>query len=268
VVPGALAAAAGFLALPGHTTRGRLLRELDWLSLIAFGMALGFLIVGLKQAPRDGWLSLLVISLFAASAIMLVLSVRRTSPAIMFHLLRDRSLAFGCMLSFILGFILFASVYILPVFFAFVGGMTPLAIGLITITMGFTQIIAAPVSVWLDRRFDARLLTAAGFILFALGLALNARLTVASGEADVWWAQVVRGAAVALCILPPIRMALALQPIAGAQYWRRHRYRHHGHGDVHARSKSRGRTDGGDDIEPSRGGAAPRHPAGDAALPR
>lgn len=214
VVPGALAAAAGFLALPGHTTRGRLLRDLDWLSLIAFGLSLGFLIVGLKQAPRDGWFSLVVIAFFAASAIMLVLSVRRSSPAIMFHLLSDRSLAFGCVLSFLLGFILFASVYILPVFFAFVGGLTPLAIGLITITMGFTQIIAAPVSVWLDRRFDARLLTAAGFILFALGLALNARLTVASGEAEVFWAQVVRGAAVALCILPPIRMALALQPIA------------------------------------------------------
>ncbi len=214
VLPGIVAVATGFIALPNGPLHGRLLRSLDWLSLVAFGVALGFLIIGLKEAPSRGWLSPVVLALFALSLLSLAVSVRRAEPAIMFHLLQDRALAFGCALSFLLGFILFSSVYILPVFFAFVQGMTPLQIGLITIVMGFTQIIAAPVSVWLDRRFDARVLTAVGFVIFAGGLALNANLSVASGEAEVFWAQITRGAAVALCILPPIRMALALQPIA------------------------------------------------------
>ena len=39
-------------------------------------------------------------------------------------------------------------------------------IGLITITMGVMQIIAAPFTVLLDRYFDARVLTAVGFIVF------------------------------------------------------------------------------------------------------
>lgn len=214
VVPGIVAVATGYIALPGGNLHTSLLRRLDWVSLLAFGLALGFLIIGLKEAPTRGWLSPVVLGLFVLSALSLVLSVLRAEPAIMFHLLRDRALAFGCLLSFVLGFILFAAVYVLPVFFAFVRGLSPLEIGMITIVMGFTQIVAAPISVWLDRRFDARLLTAAGFSLFAAGLALNAHLTVNSGEPEVFWAQIVRGAAVALCILPPIRIALALQPIA------------------------------------------------------
>jgi DHA2 family multidrug resistance protein len=214
VLPGMVAALAGFLALPGGALHGFLLRRLDWLSLFAFGMALGLLIIGLKEAPGRGWLAPVVVGLFAASLAALAVSIMRREPAIMFHLLRDRALAFSCGLSFLLGFILFSAVYVLPVFFAFVGGLTPLQIGLITISMGITQILAAPVSVWLDRRFDARMLTALGFTVFAAGLMLNAHLTVTSGEDDVFWAQIVRGAAVALCILPPIRMALALQPVA------------------------------------------------------
>lgn len=148
VLPGMVAALAGFLALPGGTLHGFLLRRLDWLSLIAFGMALGLLIIGLKEAPERGWLAPVVVGLFAASLAALAVSIMRREPAIMFHLLRDRALAFSCGLSFLLGFILFSAVYVLPVFFAFVGGLSPLQIGLITISMGITQILAAPVSVW------------------------------------------------------------------------------------------------------------------------
>ena len=214
VIPGLVAVTAGFLALPpGRFNRG-LIRTLDWLSLLAFGVSLALLIVGLKDAPTRGWLSPVVLLLFAAALGALVYAVLRKEAAIMFHLLRDRALAYGCFLSFLLGFILFSSVYILPVFFAFVRGMSPLEIGLITIAMGVMQIVAAPFTVLLDRYMDARFLTAAGFIVFAAGLLLNANLTVNSGEPEVFWAQIIRGAAVALCILPPIRMALALQPIA------------------------------------------------------
>lgn len=214
VVPGIVAVLVGLFCLPTGPMHRSLLARLDWLSLVAFGCALGFLIIGLKEAPTQGWLSPWVLALFAASALCLWTAIKRPQPAIMCHLLQDRALAFGCLLSFQLGFILFSAVYILPVFLAFVRGHGPLAIGLITIVMGFTQILAAPVSVQLDRFFDARLLTSIGFAIFAVGLAMNANLTVTSDYNDVFWPQIVRGAAIALCILPPIRMALALQPIA------------------------------------------------------
>jgi MFS transporter, DHA2 family, multidrug resistance protein len=214
IAPGVLALVVGMLALPKESPNWQVLRELDWLTLITFGLSLALLIVGLKEAPKHGWMSTTVLGYFITSAICFVLSFRRTSSAIHFYLLRDRALAFGCAISFLFGFVLFATVYILPVFLAFVRGHGPLAIGLITVVMGVTQIFVAPFIVQIDRYFDARLLTALGFIGLAVGLGLNAFLTVNSDYNEVFWPQVIRGAVVMFCVLPSIRIALALQPLS------------------------------------------------------
>ncbi len=213
VGPGIVATLMGLVCLPRAGLRIGLLKELDWLSLVAFGLSLASLVIGLKHAPQEGWLDPWVLGYFAASLACLAFSVLRKTPAIMFHLLRDRALAFGCALSFILGLILYASVYLLPVFLAFVRQHGPLEIGLITIVMGLTQLIAAPLTVLIDRHLDARLLSAAGFAMFAYGLWSTGNLTVMSDHNEVFWSQVWRGAAVGLCILPPIRFAMGLIPL-------------------------------------------------------
>jgi MFS transporter, DHA2 family, multidrug resistance protein len=213
VAPGVLAILTGLSFLPRIKPQWQILHELDWLSLLSFGLSLALLIIGLKEAPRQGWLSVAALACFAASAGCLYVAVKRPHSAILFHLLKGRALAYGCALSFLLGFVLFASVYVLPVFLGFVRGHGPLAIGMIVLVMGMTQLAAAPVTVLVDRYVDARLLTAFGFIVFALGFALNADLTVNSDKAELFWPQLLRGASIALCILPPIRIALALVPI-------------------------------------------------------
>jgi MFS transporter, DHA2 family, multidrug resistance protein len=210
IIPGILATLIGLATLPRAPLRLNLLRELDWFSLAAFGISLATLVIGLKQAPQNGWLDPVVLGCFAASALSLTFSVWRPKPAIMFHLLRDRALAYGCALSFILGVILFSSVYVLPVFLAFVRGYGPLQIGIFTIVMGATQLIAAPLTVLIDRRVDARWLSAIGFLFFAIGLWSAGNLTVMSDKNEIFWPQVWRGAAVGLCILPPIRFAMGL----------------------------------------------------------
>ncbi len=213
VIPGIIATLIGLATLPRAPLRLNLLRELDWLSLMSFGFALATLVIGLKQAPKDGWLSAIVLTCFALSIACVAFSVMRPKPAIMFHLLRDKALAYGCVLSFILGIILFASVYLLPVFLGFVRNHGPLEIGIFTIAMGATQLVAAPLTVWVDRHFDARWLSAIGFALFAAGLWSAGNLTVMSDQHEVFWPQVWRGAAVGLCILPPIRFAMGLIPL-------------------------------------------------------
>jgi MFS transporter, DHA2 family, multidrug resistance protein len=212
VIPGILAVIVGSISLPMAQVNLKLLKELDWLSLVSFGAALALLVVGLKEAPERGWASLYVLGCFAATILLMTISVLRPNPAIMFHLLKDRALAFGCALSFLLGFALFAAVYIMPVFLGFVRNHGPLQIGIITLVMGTAQIITAPIIVQIDRYVDARWLAIVGFLGFGIGLALNTNLTVASDYDEVFWPQAIRGALVALCILPPIRFALALMP--------------------------------------------------------
>ncbi len=213
VGPGIVATLVGLVFLPRVAKQWNILHELDWLALVSFGLSLALLIIGLKEAPGRGWLSPVVLGCFAATAVCLYFAVKRPRSPILFHLLKNRDLAYGSALSFLLGFLLFSSVYILPVFLGYVQGRGPLAIGIIVLVMGLSQVIAAPVTVALDRFFDARLLTALGFVLFSASLALNAKLNVLSAEPELFWPLVLRGASIALCILPPIRIALSHFPI-------------------------------------------------------
>ena len=120
----------------------------------------------------------------------------------------DRRFAIGCILSFVLGIGLFGSVYLMPVFLAFVRGHDALEIGTIMLVTGVAQLLMAPVAVALEQRANARLLTAAGFGLFAVGLGMSAFQTPETDFAGMFWPQVVRGLAIMFCLLPPTRLAL------------------------------------------------------------
>ena len=54
----------------------------------------------------------------------------------------------------------------------------------------------------------ARVLTAAGFACFAAGLGLSAVQTMQTDYDAMFWPQILRGAAIMFCLLPPTRLAL------------------------------------------------------------
>ena len=208
VVPGIATLVIGIFCLPKNHTRLNLFKTLDWISLVYVAVGLAALLIGLKEAPDRGWLAPQVSGCFIIFAIFVFLAIRRPTSAISFALLRDRNLAFGCVLSFILGIGLFGSVYLMPLFLAFVHGMGPLQVGVVILVTGIAQLVTAPIAVQVDRYVDARLLSAIGFGAFATGLLMSGFQTIATGYDEMFWPQVVRGAFVALCILPPIRFAL------------------------------------------------------------
>jgi DHA2 family multidrug resistance protein len=213
VIPGAATLVTGFLFLPRAKPQIHMLRHLDWMSLVAIAVALAAVEIALKDAPDYGWLSPTVAGLFLLFAGGTWFAVRREAPVIDFQLLGDRNLAFGCGVSFLLGMGLFGSVYLMPVFLAFVRGHGPIAIGEIILVTGIAQLATAPIAVYLDRRFPARPLAAIGFAMFAIGMAMSAFESRLSDFDEMFWPQVVRGAFVSLCILPPTRFALGLLPL-------------------------------------------------------
>ena len=213
VIPGFVGVCFGLYALPTRAMHMEELKQLDYFSLALLAIGLASLLVGLKYAPRTGWLEPFVLAWFALSWVCLYWLWKRPNPVIMFHLLEDRALLFGCMLSFLTGFVLYANIYLIPVFMSFVRGHTPLEIGLTTLVMGLSQLVTAPFAVQIDRRFNARLLAALGFFAFAIGLFINSHLTVLSDSEAYFWPQIVRGVSSAFIVLPPIRFALALMPM-------------------------------------------------------
>jgi DHA2 family multidrug resistance protein len=163
-------------------------------------------------------LSPLCLVLLLASAVGIAIVIRRSlrapHPLVRLSVLKRRSFAAGCVLSFCLGVGLFGSVYLMPVFLAFVRRHDAYEIGAIMLVTGIAQLLTAPFAAMLESRVGARLLTAAGFALFALGLGLSAFQPRAADYDEMFWPQIVRGVAIMFCLLPPTRIALGALPEA------------------------------------------------------
>lgn len=200
------------LFLPRERLHLAVVRTLDLISLAAMAVALAALILALKQAPREGWSSASVLGLLAlclaAAAGFVLRTLRSPHPVIELRTLGSLWFCVGCLLSFTLGIGLFGSVYMMPVFLAAAHSYGALSIGKIMLVTGTTQLLTAPLAVALEKRTDPRLLSAAGFLLFAIGLGLSAGQTPHTDFAGMFWPQVIRGVAIMLCLLPPTRMAL------------------------------------------------------------
>jgi len=214
--PGLVAAAVALAFLPRERPDLGHVRGVDAVALLLMALALAALEIGLKEAPQRGWASGLVLALLALSAASGAAFVRRTlgraRPIVELREFRDRAFAVGCGLSFLLGVGLYGSVYLMPVFLGFVRGYGPLDIGEVMLVTGLAQLATAPIVVQLERRFDARVLTACGFLLFAAGMGMSCFQTPRSGFDEMLWPQIVRGSAIMLCLLPPTRLALGHLP--------------------------------------------------------
>lgn len=214
VLPGILAVGAGaWLIAEGARERG-LLGRLDWLGLGALALGLASLEIALKEAPERGWASLMILVLLGTVVItgagFIARSLRHDEPLVDLRLFKDRNFAIACILSFIFGMGLFGSVYMMPVFLGLVREHGPLDIGLVMLVTGVAQLLSAPIAVQLEQRIDARLLTAGGFLCFAIGLGWSFFQTTTTDFDEMFWPQVVRGAAIMFCLLPPTRIALGM----------------------------------------------------------
>jgi MFS transporter, DHA2 family, multidrug resistance protein len=212
VAPGFCAAAATPFLLPLDKPNFSELTTLDRLSLLLMASALATLELGLKQAPIEGWLAPRPLLLLVTSVICTLVFARRTlhatHPILELTTLRAPAFAVSCLLSFCLGVGLFGSVYLMPVFLAYVRRHDAFEIGTIMLVTGVAQLLAAPFAGYFESRLDPRKLSAFGFALFALGLGLSSFQSRTADFDEMFWPQVLRGVAIMFCLLPPTQLAL------------------------------------------------------------
>jgi MFS transporter, DHA2 family, multidrug resistance protein len=216
VAPGVAALLVGWLLLPRQQPDFAHGRRLDIVALVLLALGLAMLELGLKAAPKSGWLAWDSLGRLAASAVLLagfcMLSLRRSLPLVDLRILRDRNFAAGCALSFVTGMGLFGMVYLMPVHLAFVRGHSAFAIGQIMLVTGAAQLAAAPLVVWLETRASPVSLTMFGFVVFGAGLLWSAWGSPAVDFNEMIAPQMLRGFGVMFCLLPPTRIVLGWLP--------------------------------------------------------
>jgi MFS transporter, DHA2 family, multidrug resistance protein len=212
VPPGVVVAVLVAWAVDIDRPDRRRLGSADLLALPLLALFLGSLQLVFKEAPHRGWSSAEAVLLagvcLTCGGLLVRRCLRHSAPLIDLWAFRDRNFAVGCCFSFVLGISLYGATYLLPLYLGLVRNYGPLEIGEIMMVTGAAQLLMAPIATALERRVNFKSLIAVGYALLAIGLIGNGFMTF---ETDFWglfWQQLVRGAAIMLCLLPSTALAL------------------------------------------------------------
>jgi DHA2 family multidrug resistance protein len=212
LVPGVIVVLGMIWLVPCGSAIPGLLRQLDRWGLIMLALGMIGIEVALKEAPQAGWTGpAAIVPGLGGLALLggfIVRSLRIATPLVDPMALGDWRLALGTGCNAVLGATLYGSTYLMVVFLGLVRGMDALAIGETVILTGAAQLVSAPIAVWAERRVPPLPFCVAGFALFGLGCWTDMWLTPDSGFAALFWPQVLRGAALMVCILGTTRLAL------------------------------------------------------------
>ncbi|OYW51204.1 MAG: hypothetical protein B7Z30_17780 [Rhizobiales bacterium 12-68-15] len=125
---------------------------------------------------------------------------------------RDRNFAVGSVLTFMLGTVLYGLTYLYPLFLAQVRGFNALEIGETVFVTGATMFLAAPVVGILARKLDPRLVIGTGFIFLFVSCIELLPITKDWGFEQMLVPQMLRGAALMLCMVPINVVSLGTLP--------------------------------------------------------
>ena len=218
--PGAVMLAALWYGLPHAPMRLSLLRRGDWRGIALMAVGLAALQTVLDDGNVYDWFGspyIVKLSLVAAIALgaFIVLEFVMPEPVVNFRLLGRRNFGLGTSANFLLGFTLYAAAYLLPQYLAATQGFDAEQAGEVMAWTGLPQLLVIPFVPLLMKRIDARLLAAAGLLIFALSCFMNLHLDIKDAAPQLFWPDVVRAVGTALVLTP--LSAIAMVGIAKAE---------------------------------------------------
>jgi len=191
-------------------------RQVDWLGIALLIIAVGSLQFILEKGQEDDWFnSSLITSLSVASFFSFYFFIWRQLvykyPIVELRVLKDRNLSIGSILSFVLGFGLFGSTFIIPLYTQTIMGWTALQAGMLMIpSTVFTAIMMPFVGKMMERGISFRLLITSGMIIFFIYSMMAYRvLTPNTGSDAFFWILVIRGVGLGLLSIPITTLSLS-----------------------------------------------------------
>ncbi len=214
VLPGIVVTTLAVIVIRVDRANPAMFRRIDWIHLAAMAIFLTGLEYVLEEGPLHDWFDdsrIQIAAWFSFVGFMLFLerSFFSASPIVKLTPFRKPTFAFACIFNLVIGFGIYASTYLIPVYLGRVRGYSSLEIGLTVWIVGIAQIASTLVAARLSETVDRRIVIPIGLSLFAFSMWLSSHMTAQWGFAELFWPQVVRGFAVMLCIVPSVGMALS-----------------------------------------------------------
>jgi DHA2 family multidrug resistance protein len=211
---GALAAFCAYTFI-NETPKEEKGRPVDWWGILLLAVAVGSLQTILEKGESEDWFSkpyILVLTIAAVLGVILFIwrELSIDYPIVNFGILRHRSFAVGMFTSFVLGFGLYGSVFVFPVFCQNLLGFTAQQTGELLFPGGLCTIVMMPfIGKMLNKGIPAQFMATGGMFLFFVFTTMLSNSTLATGQADVLIPLLIRGVGMALLFVPLTTLAIA-----------------------------------------------------------
>lgn len=130
-------------------------------------------------------------------------SWRAKAPLVDLHIiLRNWNFGICCVLIFLLGFVLYIQVSILPLFYQEVLGYTALTAGIVVAPRGLGAMMGLPIVGTLSHKIDNRWLLFAGFVIFTISSLMFGRVNLAIGPLTLLGSIIAAGFGMSFLFVP------------------------------------------------------------------
>ncbi|RZM30030.1 MAG: DHA2 family efflux MFS transporter permease subunit [Pedobacter sp.] len=193
----------------------------DWWGIVLLAIAVGSLQTVLEKGESEDWFAAPYITgLAVASVLGLLLFIWRETttdhPIVNFKIMRHRSFSVGMFTSFVLGFGLYGSVFVFPIFCQNLLGFSALQTGELLFPGGLCTIVMMPfIGIMLKKNIPAQFMATIGMFLFFVFCAMLSNSTLQSGTGDFFLPLMIRGVGMALLFVP--LTTLAIQDLKGPE---------------------------------------------------
>jgi len=191
-------------------------REVDWYGIVFLAVAVSCLQYILEKGQEEDWFSSkLIITAAVTSAVMGYLFFWREwvakKPIVNLRVLKDNNLKIGVTLMFILGFGLYASSLIIPMYLQNILGWSPFQAGFLMLPGTVISGCMMPlIGTLIQRGVKQQILIATGFTLFFIYSMWGYKiLTPFTGWDNFFWMVCLRGFGMSMMMVPITTMAFA-----------------------------------------------------------
>jgi DHA2 family multidrug resistance protein len=196
-------------------------KPIDWWGILLLAVGVGSLQIVLEKGETEDWFATPYITILTFTTILAAVGflwreLTTDHPVVNFRILKNRSFAVGIVTSFVLGFALYGSVFIFPVFCQNLLGFSAQQTGELLFPGGMATILMMPfVGMMLKRGVPGQFMATGGFFLFFVFTWMLSNSTMESGTSDFFLPLIVRGVGMAILFVP--LTTLALQELHGPE---------------------------------------------------
>ncbi|MGL2964364.1 MDR family MFS transporter [Flavobacterium sp. RSB2_4_14] len=192
------------------------INQVDWLGILLLSAFIGSLQYVLEHGQQDDWfndvwITRLSIISFTGLFFFIWREMTYEFPIVNLKVLKDGNLRIGVLMSFILGFGLYGSTFIIPIYTQSILGWTATDAGLLLVPSSITVAIMMPfIGKMIQRGVPQTYLVALGFLAFFIfTFWMQNIMSPDTGEEHMYWPLIVRGIGLGLLFVPITTLSLS-----------------------------------------------------------